>query len=48
MKTKVDCPCGEHIEGANEDDLVEKVKEHLAKEHPGHEYTREQILSMAY
>lgn len=47
MKTTVVCPCGEQIVGKDEDDLVAKVKEHLAAEHPGHEYTREQILSMA-
>lgn len=48
MKTEIDCPCGEHIVGENENDLVDKVSQHLAKEHPGHEYSREQILSMAY
>ena len=48
MKTKLQCPCGELIEGSDEDDLVEKVKQHLAEKHPGHEYTREQILSLAY
>jgi hypothetical protein len=48
MKTQLDCPCGEHIVGADEDDLVEKVNQHLADQHPGHQYTPEQILSMAY
>jgi predicted small metal-binding protein len=48
MKTQLDCPCGEHIVGENEDDLVEKVKQHLVESHPSHEYTREQILFMAY
>jgi predicted small metal-binding protein len=47
MKTCLTCPCGEQIVGDNEDDLVEKVKQHLAENHPGHEYSREQILSMA-
>jgi hypothetical protein len=47
MKTIVDCPCGEHIVGGDEDDLVAKVQQHLAEKHPGREYTREQILMMA-
>lgn len=50
MKTHLQCPCGEMIEGKDEDDLVEKAEAHLADKHPdlaGH-YTREQILFMAY
>jgi predicted small metal-binding protein len=41
------CPCGEHIVGKDDDELVEKARAHLAAAHPGHEYTREQILFMA-
>jgi predicted small metal-binding protein len=41
------CPCGEFIEGADEDDLVEKAQAHLREAHPGRTYTREQILFMA-
>jgi hypothetical protein len=48
MKQQLTCPCGEHLVGTDEDDLVEKVKQHLAEQHPGHEYTRDQILFMAY
>ena len=48
MKRALDCPCGEHIEGADEDDLVEKTQQHLTEKHPGHEYTREEILIIAY
>lgn len=48
MKTMLDCPCGTRIVGVDEDDLVAKVQEHLAKEHPGREYTRDQILFMAF
>lgn len=48
MKLNLDCPCGEHLEGTDEDDLVGKVERHLADQHPGHEYSREQILFMAY
>lgn len=48
MKTTLTCPCGETIVGRDEDDLVEHVRSHLRDRHPGHEYTREQILMMAY
>jgi predicted small metal-binding protein len=44
----LDCPCGTRIVGTDEDDLVAKVQEHLAKEHPGREYSRDQILFMAF
>jgi hypothetical protein len=46
-KRHVTCPCGEHIEGSTEDELVEKVQAHLAAEHPTLSYTREQILMVA-
>jgi hypothetical protein len=41
------CPCGESIEADNEDTLVELTQAHLKASHPGHEYTRDQILFMA-
>ncbi|MCK9874267.1 DUF1059 domain-containing protein [Frankia sp. AgPm24] len=48
MAVRLNCPCGEFIEGADEDELVEKTQTHLAENHPGHEYTRDQILFLAY
>jgi uncharacterized protein DUF1059 len=48
MKTTLDCPCGERIQGKDEDDLVEKVQAHLAEKHPDHKYTREEILFIAF
>jgi hypothetical protein len=50
MKTQLDCPCGEHIEGADEDDLVDKAMNHLREKHPdlADEYEREHILFIAY
>jgi len=48
MKTKLQCPCGELIQGSDEDDLVENVQKHLAEKHPDHQYSREEILFMAY
>ena len=47
MKRILDCPCGEHIVAENEDDLVEKTQQHLAQKHPGHEYSRDEILFIA-
>jgi predicted small metal-binding protein len=47
MKTRLTCPCGVTINGADEDELVERVQEHLAAEHPGREYGRDEILFMA-
>ncbi len=48
VKTRLGCPCGEQIVGTDEDDLVEKTKQHLAENHPGHDYSREEILFLAY
>lgn len=48
MKRRLTCPCGAYIEGEDEDDLVQKVQAHLAEKHPGHEYSREEILFLAY
>jgi len=41
------CPCDVTLRGSTDDELVEKVREHLAAEHPGREYSREEILFMA-
>ncbi|WP_068271693.1 DUF1059 domain-containing protein [Aldersonia kunmingensis] len=48
MKTRLNCPCGEIIVGKDEDELVEKTTKHLAENHPGHEYSRDEILFIAY
>jgi hypothetical protein len=47
-RTELICPCGAWLEGADEDDLVEIARRHLAEEHGGREYTREQILFLAH
>ena len=47
-KTHLNCPCGEAISGSDEDDLVEKTQVHLKENHPGHEYSRDEILFIAY
>jgi hypothetical protein len=47
VKTRLACPCGTTITGADEDELVRLVQEHLAQEHPGRSYDRDAILFMA-
>ena len=47
MKTMLNCPCGEFVQGDDEDDLVEKTQAHLAADHPGMEYGRDEILFIA-
>jgi hypothetical protein len=42
------CPCGEVLRAATVDDLVKEATLHLAAEHPGLTYTRDQILFMSY
>ncbi|WP_431956196.1 DUF1059 domain-containing protein [Nocardia lijiangensis] len=48
MKRNLNCPCGEAIVGTDEDDLVTKTQAHLAEKHPGHDYSRDEILFIAY
>jgi predicted small metal-binding protein len=48
MKRYLICPCGVEIEGSDEDDLVDNAKKHLAEAHPGLEYSRDEILFLAY
>lgn len=31
----VECPCGEHLEGANDTALLEATKQHANEEHEG-------------
>ncbi|MGV9408429.1 DUF1059 domain-containing protein [Nocardia sp. NPDC003693] len=48
MKTRLNCPCGEYIRGVDEEDLVTKTRKHLAEAHPTHDYSRDEILFIAY
>ncbi len=47
MKTRLTCPCGEVIRAQDEDELVELTQQHLAAEHPGMAYGRDEILFIA-
>lgn len=42
------CPCGEQITGEDDDELVDKTQAHLKEAHPDHEYSRDEILFLAY
>ena len=42
------CPCGEWLEGRDEDELVELARLHLREAHPDKDYTRDEILFMAF
>jgi hypothetical protein len=42
------CPCGAYIIAPTDDELVELATAHLEAEHPGREYSRDEILFMAY
>ena len=49
-RTRLQCPCGEMIIAATEDELVEKAQAHLASAHPdlAGEYSPDEILFMAF
>lgn len=47
-KTRLTCPCGAAIAGTDEDELVAKTQGHLLERHPGMEYSRDEILFIAY
>lgn len=46
MALQLACPCGAHVE-ADDEVFVARVRDHLAAEHPGREYTDEQIMFLA-
>jgi predicted small metal-binding protein len=50
MTKVVHCECGTDVEAESDDELVTKVEEHVAENHPELEgkMDREQILGMAH
>ena len=50
MAKQIDCPCGERITGANDDELVAATEQHIGEKHPEMVGTksREDILEMAH
>jgi len=39
----IDCPCGHRLEGENDEELFQKAREHVDREHPEMERTDEQL-----
>jgi hypothetical protein len=48
LKRTLDCPCGQRITAEDEDTLVAKAKDHLAERHPDKDYSRDEILFLAF
>jgi len=49
MSKVINCECGEVLRAASEDELVQKVEQHVAQAHPdlAGKMSREDILAMA-
>ena len=39
----IDCDCGETLSAANDDDLAESVKKHLAEDHPDQKMSDDEV-----
>jgi hypothetical protein len=39
----IDCPCGHHLEGADDEELFRLAREHVERDHPEMERTDDQI-----
>jgi predicted small metal-binding protein len=39
----IDCECGQTIKAANDEDLAEQVRDHVADEHPDMELSDDQV-----
>ena len=39
----IECPCGHHLEGADDDELFRKARAHVDRDHPEMERTDEQL-----
>jgi predicted small metal-binding protein len=48
----IECPCGHHLEGADDDELFRLAREHIISDHPDMQRTdeelRERIAADAY
>ena len=42
----IDCECGKTLQAANDDDLAEAVRAHVAEEHPDMELSEDQAREM--
>jgi predicted small metal-binding protein len=39
----IDCPCGHHLEGADDDELFTEAREHVDRDHPEMQRSDEDI-----
>ena len=39
----LDCDCGQHLEAANDEKLLDKAKEHVNRDHPEMQLSDEQV-----
>jgi predicted small metal-binding protein len=39
----IDCECGQTLKAANDEDLADAVREHVAEEHPDMDLSNEQV-----
>jgi predicted small metal-binding protein len=39
----IDCDCGHTLSAANDDDLADRVKEHLAEDHPDQKMSDDEV-----
>lgn len=39
----IDCQCGKTLQAANDEDLIEAVREHVDEEHPDMDLSDEQV-----
>jgi len=39
----IECPCGHHLQGADDDELFRLAREHVEREHPEMQRTDEQL-----
>jgi predicted small metal-binding protein len=39
----IDCPCGHHLEGADDDELFSKARDHIDGDHPEMQRSDEDI-----
>jgi predicted small metal-binding protein len=42
----IDCDCGRTLQAANDDDLAQEVREHVAEDHPDMEMSQEQAAEL--
>jgi predicted small metal-binding protein len=39
----IECPCGHHLEGVDDEDLIRQAREHIARDHPEMDRSDDQL-----